>query len=98
AKKPRPAIFFATLGPLAQFGPRAQFARNLFAAGGIAAAGEEEEYASRDAMIDAFRAQSARVAVICGADAAYAEAAENAAQRLKAAGADWIVLAGKPGD
>lgn len=97
-RKPRPAVYFATLGPLAQFGPRAQFARNLFAAGGVASVGEEEEYASRDQMIDAFRAQAARVAVICGTDAAYAEAAENAAQRLKAAGAHWVVLAGKPGD
>ena len=97
-KKPRPSVFFATLGPLAQFGPRAQFARNLFAASGVASVGEEEQYASRDQMIDAFRSQPARVAVICGTDAAYAEAAENAAQRLKAAGAHWIVLAGKPGD
>ncbi|HYD89232.1 MAG TPA: methylmalonyl-CoA mutase family protein [Vitreimonas sp.] len=98
AIRPRPAVFFATLGPLAAFGPRAQFARNLFAAGGVASIGEEEHYASRDQMIDAFRSQSARVAVICGADSAYAEHAENAAQRLKAAGADWVLLAGKPGD
>jgi methylmalonyl-CoA mutase len=87
------------LGPLAAFGPRAQFARNLFAAGGVGAIGEEEEYATRDAMIDAFRRSKARVAVICGADATYAEeAAVNAAQRLKAVGADWVVLAGKPGE
>ena len=98
AIRPRPSVFFATLGPLAAFGPRAQFARNLFAAGGIASIGEEEHYASRDQMIDAFRSQDARVAIICGADAAYAEHAENAAQRLKAAGADWVLLAGKPGD
>jgi methylmalonyl-CoA mutase len=95
---PRPAIFFATLGALAQFGPRAQFARSLFAAGGVASIGEEEAHASRDAMIEAFRAARTRVAVIAGTDAAYAEEAENAAQRLKAAGADWVVLAGKPGD
>jgi methylmalonyl-CoA mutase len=98
AEAQRASVFFATLGPLAAFGPRAQFARNLFAAGGVAALGDEEEYASRDAMIDAFRATHARVAVICGADAAYAADAENAAQRLKAAGADWVVLAGKPGE
>jgi methylmalonyl-CoA mutase len=95
---PRPAIFFATLGALAQFGPRAQFARSLFAAGGVASIGEEEAHASRDAMIEAFRAARTRVAVIAGTDAAYAEEAENAAQRLKAAGADWVVLAGKPGE
>ncbi len=98
AQAKRPAVFFATLGSLAAFGARAQFARNLFAAGGVASLGEEDEYASREAMIDAFRGSQTRVAVICGTDATYAEDAENAAQRLKAAGADWVILAGKPGD
>jgi methylmalonyl-CoA mutase len=95
---PRPCVFFANLGPLTTFGPRAQFARNLLGAGGVGALGEEDEYASRDAMIDAFRSTKAPVAIICGADAAYADDAENAAQRLKAAGADWLALAGKPGE
>jgi methylmalonyl-CoA mutase len=95
---PRPSVFFANLGPLTAFGPRAQFARSLLGAGGVGALGEEDEYASRDAMIDAFRSTKAPVAIICGADAAYADDAENAAQRLKAAGADWIALAGKPGE
>jgi methylmalonyl-CoA mutase len=49
-------------------------------------------------MIDAFRTSQTRVAVICGTDATYAEDAENAAQRLKAGGADWVILAGKPGE
>jgi methylmalonyl-CoA mutase len=98
AQAKRPAVFFATLGALAAFGARAQFARNLFATGGVASLGEEEEYASREAMIDAFRSSQTRVAVICGTDATYAEDAENAAQRLKAAGADWVILAGKPGE
>jgi len=98
ARTPRPAVFAATLGALAAFGPRAQFARNLFAAGGVGVLGEEDAYSSRDATIDAFRATGARVAIICGTDAAYAEDAENAAQRLKAAGAAWVILAGKPGD
>lgn len=98
AISPRPSVFFATLGALAAFGPRAQFARNLFAAGGVGAQGEEEEYESRDDMIDAFRSTHARVAVIVGTDGAYKDGAENAAQRLKAAGAAWVVLAGKPGE
>ncbi|HYD72865.1 MAG TPA: methylmalonyl-CoA mutase family protein, partial [Candidatus Binatia bacterium] len=98
AQAKRPAVFFATLGALAAFGARAQFARNLFAVGGVGAIGEEEEYASREAMIDAFRSSQTRAAVICGTDATYAEDAENAAQRLKAAGADWVILAGKPGE
>jgi methylmalonyl-CoA mutase len=98
AIEPRPSVFFATLGALAQFGPRAQFARNLFAAGGVGALGEEEEYASRDAMIDAFRAAHAHVAVIVGTDSAYKAETENAAQRLKAGGARWVILAGRPGE
>jgi methylmalonyl-CoA mutase len=51
-----------------------------------------------EALIDAFRASKTRVAVIASTDACYAEHAENAAQRLKAAGADWVLVAGKPGE
>src|SRR4029079_4985406 len=82
AKAPRASVFFANLGSLAQFGPRAQFARNLFAAGGVGSVGEKTEYATRDAMIEKLRENRARVALICGADAVYAEHGENAAQRL----------------
>jgi methylmalonyl-CoA mutase len=98
AEAARPAVFFANLGALAEFGPRAQWARNLLAAGGVGAIGEEEAHATMDTLIDAFRLTGARVAVITGADARYAEHAENAAQRLKAAGAHWVLLAGKPGE
>ena len=91
-------IFFANLGAGSAFGPRAQFARNLFAVGGVDSIGAEEAYASGQTLIDAFEKSGARVAVICGTDAAYAEQAENAAQRLKAARCDWLVLAGKPGE
>lgn len=98
AKKPRPAVFFANMDTLAAFGPRAQWARNLIAAGGIGAHGAEDAHATMDALIDAFGAARSPVALIVGADAYYAEHAENCAQRLKAAGADWVMLAGKPGD
>lgn len=91
-------VFFANLGPLAEFGPRAQWARNLLASGGVAALGPEDAYASMDALIDAFRASSVRVALIASTDAAYADHAVNCVQRLKAAGADWVLLAGKPGE
>lgn len=91
-------VFFANLGQLAEFGPRAQWARNLFASGGVDGIGTEDAYASMDALIEVFRASKSRVVVIAGADAHYAAQAENAAQRLKAAGADWVMLAGKPGD
>ncbi len=98
ARPRRPAVFFATLGALAEFGPRAQWSRNLFASGGVGSIGEEDVHASMDSLIDAFRASHARVALIASTDAQYVEHAENAAQRLKAAGADWVILAGKPGD
>ncbi len=92
------AVFFATLGALAEFSPRAQFARNLCGVGGIASVSAEDAYAASENLIDAFGKSGARVAIICGSDAAYAEHAENTAQRLKAAGCDWVVLAGKPGE
>ena len=98
ALSPRPSVFFANLATLAEFGPRASWARNLLAAGGVGAIGPEDEHPGMEALIDAFRTAKARVALIAGADAGYAEHAENCAQRLKAAGADWVVLAGKPGD
>ena len=98
AKAPRPAVFFANMGALAEFGPRAQFARNLFAAGGVGGLGVEDAHTTMEALIDVFRESGARVAVITGTDAAYADNAVNYAQRLKAAGADWVVLAGKPGE
>src|SRR6185436_3372334 len=76
----------------------AQFARNLFATGGVGAMGDDDAYPSMEALIDAFRASRANVAVIASTDAHYAEHAENCAQRLKAVGADWVVLAGRPGE
>ncbi len=91
-----PRVFFATMATLAEFGPRSQFSRNLLAVGGIAALGPEEAYGTMEALIDAFRASGAKVALIASTDACYADHAENCAQRLKAAGADWVVLAGKP--
>jgi methylmalonyl-CoA mutase len=94
----RPAVFFANLATLSEFAPRAQWARNLLAAGGVGSIGPEEAHATMETLIDAFRLTKARVAIITGADARYAEHAENAAQRLKAAGADWVLLAGKPGE
>lgn len=98
AIQPRPSVFFANMAALAEFGPRAQWARNLFAAGGVGAVGEEDAYPTMEALIDAFRASKARVAVIASTDSCYAEHAENCAQRLKAAGAGWVLLAGKPGE
>lgn len=94
----RTRVFFANLGPLAEFSPRANFARNLFAAGGVGAIGADDAHADIAAMAKAFAASGAKVAVLCGADTRYASDAAPAADALKTAGAIWIVLAGKPAD
>lgn len=91
-------VFFANIGALAEFSPRALFAQNLFAVGGVAGVGAESAHASIEASVEAFSASGATVAVIAGADAAYATQAETVARALKQAGAAWVVLAGKPGE
>ena len=64
----------------------------------FAGIGAEDAHETMEALIEAFRASRARVALIASTDTCYADHAENAAQLLKAAGADWVVLAGKPGE
>lgn len=91
-------VFFANIGSQAEFSPRAQWTRGLFAAGGVASVGAEDAYDGSDALIGAFHASGARVAVLAGTDAHYAECAAETARSLKATGADWVLLAGKPGE
>lgn len=91
----RPAIFVATLGPLAEHNARVDFARNLFAAGGLEA--KEPPVPPEDArgIAAAFKASRCAIAVICGADKRYGDEAEAAATALKQAGARRVWLAGK---
>ena len=93
-----PPVFLATLGALADFSPRAQFAANLFAAGGLASLAAEQQHADDTALAAAFRASDARAACLCGSDGAYAERAQGAAQALKAAGCTLLAYAGRPGE
>ncbi len=90
-----PAIFLATLGPLAEFTARADFTRNLFAAGGLAAKEAPVPPQSTAEAAAAFKASGCRIACICGSDARYAEEADATAQALKAAGAQHVWIAGK---
>jgi methylmalonyl-CoA mutase len=100
----RPQILLATLGSRAVHTARSSFAANLFQAGGIetplseAAGGSTTDQPDLEALAGAFRASGARAACICSSDALYAEFAEQAAAALKAAGAGYVVLAGRPGD
>lgn len=85
----RPAVFLATLGPLAVHSARAGFAANLFGTAGIrAVSGPPEEFA----------ASGAAIACLCSSDAVYADGGEAAAAQLKAAGARRVYLAGRPTD
>lgn len=91
----RPAVFLATLGPLASYTARAGFARNLLAAGGIDAVDAGPTESAQD-VVDAFGGSGTPVAVLCSSDALYDERAAETAAALRAAGASRILLAGKP--
>ncbi len=93
----RPAVFLANLGPLADYGARATWITNLFAAGGIDVIGSDGFTNSTDAG-QAFGESGASVACICGNDVAYEELAEAVASLLKTAGAKSVLLAGQPGE
>ncbi|MBL1111923.1 methylmalonyl-CoA mutase small subunit [Streptomyces sp. 110] len=92
----RPRIFLAALGPAAAHTARASFASNLFQAGGIEAVHEPVTVTAETAA-EAFTASGARVACLCSSDKLYAEEAAAVAERLKAAGATRVYLAGRPG-
>ena len=101
----RPAIALAALGSAAVHGPRSAFAANLFQAGGIETVLVETVLVDTvlaepglAALAESFTASGARAACICSSDALYATCAQDAAAALKAAGARWVVLAGRPGD
>jgi len=92
-------VFLATMGTVAAHTARATFASNLFAAGGIAveAAGATTTV---DQVVAAYAAMSATTDVVClaGNDLTYAEWGGDLVSALRAAGATWVILAGKPGD
>ncbi|WP_104525466.1 methylmalonyl-CoA mutase family protein [Blastococcus atacamensis] len=88
AAAPRPAVYLATIGPIAKHTARATFASNLFQAGGLATP-------SGDGVSGLAEARTA-VACICGTDKDYAGSAAALAKELRAAGATQVWLAGKP--
>jgi Methylmalonyl-CoA mutase, N-terminal domain/subunit len=96
-KGKRPTTFLANLGTIAQHTARATFAANLLASGGIDHV-QGSGGTDHNELCEAFKASQSPVAVICGSDKLYAEHAEALAKNLQAAGAKWIVVAGRPGD
>ncbi|GLY27991.1 methylmalonyl-CoA mutase subunit beta [Kineosporia sp. NBRC 101731] len=83
-------VFIATIGPVAVHTARASFAANLFQAGGLQTpTGEGAQ---------GFRESGATVACLASSDKFYAEHAERVVKELKEAGAQYVLLAGKPAD
>jgi methylmalonyl-CoA mutase len=82
----RPRIFLAALGPAAAHTARLTFASNLFQAGGIEPVTE-----------GTFEESGARDVCLCSSDTLYGEQAEAVAETLRAAGAEQVFLAGRPG-
>jgi len=90
----RPKVFLATIGKQAQFLPRAHFAVDLFAAGGIecimGAGGTDIS-----AIVEEFAHAKTQFAVLCGTDDAYQTYAADLVQALRKAGASPIWLTGQ---
>ncbi len=90
---PRP-VFVATMGSLAAHTPRARFATNLLAAGGVpvVTAGATDGV---EQVLEAYDAQP--VVCLAGPDAAYAEWGAELVAALRGEGARHVILAGAPG-
>jgi len=88
-------VFLATLGSVAEHAARAGFAANMFAAGGVdtVTAGRTTGV---DDIVQAFAATGTTVACLAGSDSAYADAGVDVDRALRAAGARWVVMAGRP--
>jgi methylmalonyl-CoA mutase len=87
ATDPRPAVYLATIGPVARHTARATFAANLFQAGGLRTPSGDGTAGLAEA--------GTTVACLCGTDQDYASAGELA-EELRAAGATSVWLAGRP--
>lgn len=91
----RPKAFVALLGTVAEHTARATWVQNLLAAGGFQAIAPVGLGSNEDFQ-EALRESGARVAVVAGPDARYAEALPALTEALASAGAEVVLLAGKP--
>ena len=91
AQAVRPMVFLAALGSVAAHTARVEFARNLFAVGGIASVVGTGEI---DEIVAAFVASGATLACLCSSDSVYAEQADVMTGALLAAGARAVWTAG----
>ena len=97
----RPKIFLANLGEPSDYAPRADFAKNFFAAAGIDAVTVESpvinDGESVDKLVQAFRASGSKLACLCATDDAYGHAGQKVAKALSAAGASRLYAVGQSG-
>ncbi|MEW6364308.1 MAG: methylmalonyl-CoA mutase family protein [Acidobacteriota bacterium] len=93
----RPRMFLASLGSVAQYGARSTWASNFFEAGGFEVI-EETGVRTAEAAAAAFASCGARIVTICSSDEVYERIALDVARALKGAGAQTVVLAGRPGN
>ena len=88
----RPRAFLAPLGPVAEHNARATWISNVLASGGIAV--DNPGPIEIDGLRAAAVASHARIAVLVGTDAKYAEFGGRAVQALRAAGVKQVLVAG----
>jgi methylmalonyl-CoA mutase len=93
----RPRVFLANLGPIVEHNTRSTWAWNFLAGGGIEGL-TSDGYADAAAVGAAFKASGAAIACLCSSDAIYAQEGKEAAKALKAAGAQRVLMAGRPGE
>lgn len=90
-------VFLASMGEIADHNVRTTWVKNYLAAGGIETL-ISDGYQSAAVAAAAFNNSGTTVACICSSDALYATHAEITARALKANGATWVMMAGRPGD
>ena len=90
-------VLLATMGTVAEHTVRAGFAANLLAAGGVSTGAAGPPSRGEDAP-DAYRSTGSTVACLAGPDTAYAGWGADLVRALRAAGATYVVLTGRPGE
>jgi methylmalonyl-CoA mutase len=91
----RPSAFLAGVGPLSENRARADFVRNLLAAGGVEMIGNDAFEGAATAARE-FGDAASSTAVICSTDERYPDLVPRLARALKAAGAVIVLVAGRP--
>ncbi len=90
-------VFLASLGEIAEHNVRTTWIKNYLAGGGIATL-ISDGYKTPDEAAAAFKSSGARAVCICSSDTINATLAEPTAKALKAAGAEFVLMAGRPRD